>query len=30
MKKRKIVSLVLATVLGASMVLGGCGSKGRI
>ena len=28
MKKRKIVSLVLATVLGASMVLGGCGSKG--
>ena len=29
MKKRKIVSLVLATVLGASMVLGGCGSKGE-
>ena len=28
MKKRKIVSLVLATVLGASMVLGGCGSNG--
>ena len=28
MKKRRIVSLVLATVLGASMVLGGCGSKG--
>ena len=28
MKKRKIVSLVLATVLSASMVLGGCGSNG--
>lgn len=28
MKKKKIVSLVLATVLGASMVLGGCGSNG--
>lgn len=29
MKKRKIVSLVLATVLSASMVLGGCGSNGE-
>ncbi len=28
MKKSKIVSLLLATVLGASMVLGGCGSAG--
>ena len=28
MKKRKIVSLVLATVLSASIVLGGCGSNG--
>ena len=29
MKKSKIVSLLLATVLGASMVLGGCGSAGN-